>query len=217
MVVLSVAANDAADVSLLVLNDCLQEREELEKLCIVEVVTVPVIDLNAVVRASAVEVLLQVVDDDRFLDVSSYESKIFDRLESLLDLSFSFRCLLKAMLAVQAMLDVLALVNSIHNPVCIVLHCSRENNYLIKLRELGQELVAVRSNHIEKVIFSFLKFFEVSLLVLLLLGIDEVYECLIKVKDQRILALDQFLRGQIWRTHLRQVPEVVWLLGGLLG
>ena len=59
-----------------------------------------------------------------------------------------------AMLPIETIFNIASVVYSVDDPVGIVLHCCGENDNLIILGELAQKFVAVRSHHVEEIIFT---------------------------------------------------------------
>ena len=71
-----------------------------------------------------------------------------------------------AMLAVKAMVDGATLVNTVYDPVSVVLHSCRENDNFVKLTQLCQKLVAIWSDHVKEVIFTIFELLEMILIIL---------------------------------------------------
>ena len=74
----TVVLDHLSDIRLLVLCDCTQNRYQLQQLGVVQVLAVPVRDFDAVIRASAPEILLEVVNDYGPLDVAAQQAQVLD-------------------------------------------------------------------------------------------------------------------------------------------
>lgn len=97
-------------------------------------------------------------------------------------------------------------VDSLDDPISIILHCSRKNDYFIEFGEFNEEFIAEWSHHIEEIIFSV---FEVSKTVLVsFIGIfwtHKMNQCLIQVQYKRIVRIEHPFVRQIRWTNLWKV------------
>ena len=210
--VLVVVLQHFSDVLLLVQCHHAKNRQHLQQLLVVEVVAVPAANLDAVVRASAEEVLRKVVDNQGLLDVAAEQPQVLHGLEALRDLALSLRLVSATMLAVEPVPNVSTMVDAIDNPVRVVLHGRREDDDLVVLTELSKKFVAVRSHHIEKVVLAVLKIIEQVLCLAIrvfIVCVHEMYQCLVKVKYKSILGIAKCFRWEVRRLDLRQLLDVV--------
>lgn len=149
--------DDFPDVLLLVLSDGTKYRDQFHEFCVVEVLPVPALYLDTVVRAGAPEILLEVVNYYGLLDVTAEQSQVFDGLETLLVLAVGLRWgFSDTVLAVEAVTDCASVVDAVHYPVRIVLHGSCEYDYLIEVTQLCQKFVTVWPDHVKEIVFAIL-------------------------------------------------------------
>ncbi len=106
------------------------------------------------------EVVRNVVDDDRPVDVTTKQAQVFDQE----------RPVLTRVLAVQAILDVVSDVDLIDDLVCVLLQGCSEDDNLVVLRHRFDELHAARSHKEETIV----------------LVLNIVNKRLIEIKDQGV-------------------------------
>lgn len=88
------------------------------------------------------------------------------------------------MLAVEAVTDSTAVVDSVNDPIGVVLHGGREYDYLVEFAKLRQKFIAIWSNHVKEIVLAILELLQVFLIIrILILGAHKVYQSFIQVEN----------------------------------
>ena len=108
------------------------------------------------------------------------------------------------------MVDGATLVNTVYDPVSVVLHSCRENDNFVKLTQLCQKLVAIWSDHVKEVIFTIFELLEMILIILhIVLWTYKVNERLIQVEYKSVWLVQNIFGWQKWWKHLWQLVKQV--------
>lgn len=119
-------------------------------------------------------------------------------------LALSLRYISDTVLAVKTVADAATVVDTVNDPIRVVLHGCREDDDLEELRQFCQEFVAVRTHHVEEVVLAFLEVLQelVVLLLVVIAAADEMNQRLVEIEHKCVLRVANFFRRKVWRKNL---------------